>query len=148
MKHDKCILLVEDDPDDIELTRMAFEQNGILNELVVARDGREALDWLFGEGEFSERDGGPPAIVLLDLQIPKIDGIGVLRRIRQDERTRLLPVIVLTSSNEEQDIVASYELHANSFIRKPVDFQRFAEAVRHIRLYWLLLNEPPVTGKK
>ena len=148
MKHDKCILLVEDNPDDVELTRMAFEQNGIANELVVASDGKEALDWLFEEGEFSGRDGGPPAIVLLDLQIPRIDGISVLRRIRQDERTRLLPVIVLTSSNEEQDRVASYELHANSFIRKPVDFQRFAEAVQSIRLYWLLLNEPPVMEAK
>ena len=148
MKHDKCILLVEDNPDDVELTRMAFEQNGIANELVVASDGKEALDWLFEEGEFSGRGGGPPAIVLLDLQIPRIDGISVLRRIRQDERTRLLPVIVLTSSNEEQDRVASYELHANSFIRKPVDFQRFAEAVQSIRLYWLLLNEPPVMEAK
>ncbi len=144
MNEEKRILLIEDNPDDVELTAMAFAHNGIVNELVVARDGQEALDWLFREGDHAGRDPmRMPAIVLLDLRLPKVSGIEVLRRIREDPRTRLLPVIVLTSSNEERDLVASYELHANSFIRKPVDFERFAQAVRHVRLYWLLLNEPP-----
>ena len=144
MKEDPCILLVEDNPDDVELTAMAFEQNGIANSLIVMRDGREALDWLFGEGQYAGREPEVmPAIVLLDLQLPKVNGIEVLRRIRNEERTRLLPVIVLTSSREEQDILASYELHANSYIRKPVDFNQFSDAVKHIRLYWLLLNELP-----
>ena len=147
MNREECILLVEDNPDDVELTRMAFEQSGIVNELVVARDGQEALDWLFCEGDHAARDPAwMPTIVLLDLQLPKVGGIEVLRRIRDDRRTRLLPVVVLTSSSEEQDLVTSYELHANSYIRKPVDFQQFSEAVRHIRLYWLLLNEPPATN--
>ena len=145
MKQEKCILLVEDNPDDVELARMAFDQCKIANELVWARDGQEALDWLFREGEYADRDPAiEPAIILLDLQLPRVSGTDVLRRIREDPRTQLLPVIVLTSSREEQDLITSYKLHANSFVRKPVDFQQFSDAIREIRVYWLLLNESPV----
>ena len=144
---DKTILLVEDDPDDIELARMALEQNQIVNELVVARDGQEALDLLFGEGEFADRDTDfAPAVVLLDLKLPKLGGLDVLKRMRADSRTKLIPVVILTSSKEETDIAKSYELHANSYIRKPVDFEQFSKAVRDIGLYWLLLNESPSGG--
>lgn len=141
---DKMILLVEDSSDDIELTQMALRQQKIKNELVVVRDGQEALDWLFGEGKHAGRDTSEmPAVTLLDLRLPKIDGIEVLKKIRQDERTKLNPVVVLTSSKEDQDLVKSYAMGANSYIRKPVDFQQFSEAVRHLGLYWLLLNESP-----
>jgi two-component system, response regulator len=143
---DKIILLVEDSPDDVELTEMALKQQGIANDLVVARDGQEALDWLFGEGRYDGRDTlDRPTVILLDLRLPRIDGIEVLRRIRADERTRLLPVVVLTSSKEENDMVRSYELGANSYIQKPVDFEQFSKAVRELGLYWLLLNEFPGT---
>lgn len=139
----KPILLVEDNPDDELLTLRALKKNHIQNEVVVARDGPEALAWLFG----SEDAGGPepisPSIVLLDLKLPKIDGIEVLRRIRNDPRTRLVPVIILTSSREEQDLINGYQLGANSYIRKPVDFPEFIQAVRQLGLYWLLLNEAP-----
>ncbi len=137
----KPILLVEDNPDDEKLTLRALKKNNIQNQVVVARDGPQALAWLFG-GE--EAEGGPidPSVVLLDLKLPKIDGIEVLRQIRQDGKTRLTPVVILTSSREEQDLIAGYELGANSYIRKPVDFVQFSEAVRQLGLYWLILNEP------
>jgi two-component system response regulator len=141
---DKIILLVEDSADDVELTQMAFQQQNIMNKLVVARDGQEALDWLFGEGEHAGRDASEvPTVILLDLRLPKLDGIDVLKRIRQDERTKLLPVVIMTSSKEEQDVLKSYELGVNSYIRKPVDFEQFSEAVKNLGLYWLLLNEAP-----
>ena len=137
----KPILLVEDNPDDEELTILAFEQNNISNPITVARDGVEALDLLFGpDGRGGEVD---PAIILLDLNLPKIDGLEVLRRIRSDERTRYHPVVILTSSREHQDLVASYSNGCNSYVRKPVNFEQFAETVRQLGIYWLLLNETP-----
>ena len=140
----KTILLVEDNADDEELTIRALKKNNVTNNLVVARDGVEALDFLFGTGAYAGRDTGVlPGLVLLDLKLPKIDGLEVLRRIRADERTRRMPVTVLTSSKEEQDIIKSYDLGANSYIRKPVNFTQFTEAVRQLGLYWLMLNEVP-----
>lgn len=140
----RVILLVEDNPDDELLTLRALKKNNILNEVVVARDGVEALDFLFGTGKYAGRDTSVlPQLVLLDLKLPKVDGLNVLRRLRTDERTRLLPIVVLTSSKEEQDIVDSYSLGANSYIRKPVDFVQFTESVRQLGMYWLVLNEPP-----
>lgn len=138
----KIILLVEDNPDDEALTMRAFQKNNIANEVLIARDGAEALDILFGTGAYAGRDLSKRiAVILLDLKLPKIDGLEVLRKLRGDERTRLLPVVVLTSSKEEQDIVGSYSLGANSYIRKPVDFQQFITAVGQLGLYWLVLNE-------
>ena len=139
--NDKTILLVEDNPDDEALTLRALKKNNFLNEVTVARDGQEALDYFFGEGA-SERPA--PTLVLLDLKLPKVDGLEVLRRIRTDPRTRLQPIVILTSSKEEQDIITGYGLGANSYIRKPVDFAQFMEVVRQLGLYWLVLNEPPV----
>jgi two-component system response regulator len=140
----RSILLVEDNPDDVELTRLAFEQSGLRHPVTVAGDGAEALDYLFCEGRWAARDpGDPPVLVLLDLKLPRVDGLEVLRRMRQDARTRLLPVVVLTSSDEEQDLVESYALGANSYVRKPVDFTAFHEAARQLSLYWLVLNEAP-----
>lgn len=136
------ILLVEDTEDDIVLTRRALKKNNLTNPLVIARDGQEALDYLLGNGASRDPDD-LPAIVLLDLQLPKIDGLEVLRRLRAEPRTRLLPIIILTSSREEQDLVEGYTHGANSYIRKPVDFDQFSEAVRQLGLYWLVLNEPP-----
>lgn len=138
------ILLVEDNPDDVELTLRALKKNNISNEVMVARDGAEALELLFS----SDRPRAATlAVILLDLKLPKVDGLEVLRRIRTEGSTRLLPVVILTSSKEEQDIVESYSLGANSYIRKPVDFSQFTDAVRQLGLYWLLLNEaPPTTG--
>jgi two-component system response regulator len=138
------ILLVEDNPDDEALTLRALKKNNILNEVVVARDGSEALDYLFGTGIYSERDPTQiPHVVLLDLKLPKIEGLEVLRQLRADKRTKLLPVIILTSSNEEQDRFRGYDLGANSYVRKPVDFAQFIDAVRQLGLYWLVLNERP-----
>lgn len=144
---EKVILLVEDNPDDELLTRRALKKNNIGNEVVVARDGVEALDYLFGTGVHEGRDLSElPQVMLLDLKLPKIDGLGVLRRVRADERTRLLPVVILTSSREQQDLVDGYGCGANSYIRKPVDFAQFIEAVRQLGLYWLVLNETPQAG--
>lgn len=138
------ILLVEDNPGDVELTKRALKKGKICNDLVVAQDGQEALDFIFCTGKYADRDTSFfPAIILLDLKLPKIDGLEVLRRIRQNERTKFQPVIILTSSKEEEDVLRSYELGANSYIRKPVDFDRFVEAVKLLGCYWLLLNEPP-----
>jgi len=141
---EKIVLLVEDNADDEALTKRAFRKNNILNELVVCRNGVEALDWLFATGPHAGRDTQVrPAVILLDLNLPLLSGLEVLRRLRADERTRLLPVVVLTSSKEEQDLIESYRLGANSYVRKPVDFAEFVEATRHLGLYWLMLNEAP-----
>ncbi len=138
------ILLVEDNLDDEILTLRAFKQNHIQNDIIVARDGAEALDYLFGTGKYHGRDMAQrPQIVLLDLKLPKIDGLEVLRRLRADERTRLLPVVILTSSREDRDLIEGYSLGANSYVCKPVGFEAFVEAVRQLGLYWLLLNEQP-----
>jgi CheY-like chemotaxis protein len=140
----KVVLLVEDNPSDIGLTKRAFEKNRIQNKLVVAEDGQEALDYLFGAGAYAGRDTSEmPAVVLMDLKLPKVDGLEALRRIRAHDLTKRLPVVILTSSREDQDVAMSYDLGANSYIRKPVDFQQFAEAVRTLDLYWVVLNEPP-----
>lgn len=143
----KIILLVEDNPDDEFLTRRALKKNNIGNEVVVAHDGTEALDYLFGTGAHEGRDlSVMPQVILLDLKLPKVDGLEVLRRLRADERTSLLPVVILTSSKEQQDLVDGYGYGANSYIRKPVDFAQFVEAVRQLGLYWLVLNETPGQG--
>jgi two-component system response regulator len=140
----KFILVVEDNPDDEALTVRALKKSNIVNEVVVARDGVEALDYLFGEGAYAGRDTTEmPQVVLLDLKLPRLDGLGLLRRLRADARTKLLPVVILTSSNEEQDRISSYDLGANSYVRKPVDFKQFSEAARQLGLYWLVLNESP-----
>ena len=142
MSKDQVILLVEDHPDDEELTMRALAKNNIMNEVVVARDGVQALEYLFGTGAYAGRDMNVmPQIILLDLKLPKIDGLEVLRRLRADDRTKFLPVVILTSSKEEQDVMKSYQLGANSYVRKPVDFQEFTKAVQQLGLYWLILNE-------
>lgn len=139
---DKTILLVEDNPDDEALTLRALKRNNIKNSITVVRDGAEALDWLFGRGVHLGRDArAQPQVVLLDLKLPKLSGLEVLRAIREDPRTKRLPVVLLTSSKEDQDVAAGYDLGANSYVRKPVDFGEFAEAVRALGLYWLVLNE-------
>ena len=139
-----CVLLVEDNVDDAQLALAALRGNRIVNEVVLARDGEEARDYLFGLGSHAGRDASHcPQLVLLDLKLPKIDGLDVLRRIRADERTRLTPVVVLTSSDEEEDLIRSYRLGANSYVRKPIDFERFLEAIRQLTVYWLVLNEAP-----
>jgi CheY-like chemotaxis protein len=141
---DKIILIVEDNPDDEALTLRALKKNNIGNRLVVVRDGVEALDFLFCTGVYSNRDPRDlPQTILLDLKLPKVDGLEVLKRIRANERTSLLPVVILTSSKEEQDLLQSYKNGANSYVRKPVDFNQFVEAVRNLGLYWLVLNEVP-----
>jgi two-component system, response regulator len=141
---DKVILLVEDNPDDELLTLRALRKNKITTEVVVAHDGVEALDYLFGEGSYAGRDTSVmPQLILLDLKLPRIDGLEVLRRLRSDERTRLLPVVILTSSREQQDMLVGYGLGANSYIRKPVNFEQFVRAVEQLKRYWLILNEAP-----
>jgi two-component system response regulator len=146
MTRTQLILLVEDNPDDIELTVRAFARSKIANQLIVMQDGEEALEYLFASGRHTGRDAtGMPEVVLLDLKLPKVDGLEVLRRLRADDRTRRLPVVILTSSNEEQDVVRGYDLGANSFVRKPVDFAQFTAAAQQLGLYWLVLNEVPMT---
>ena len=140
----RSILLVEDNPDDVKLTLRAFKRNNMLNEIAVARDGVEALDFLFARGAYAGNADKPlPALIILDLKLPKLDGLGVLKAIRGDERTRLIPVVILTSSKEEQDLIRSYSLGVNSYLRKPVDFGEFVEAVRVLGIYWLIVNQPP-----
>ena len=145
----KSILLVEDNPDDVELTLRALQRNNITNGIVVANDGAEALDYLFGTGEYDGRDTRiMPVVIILDLKLPKVDGLEVLKRMRSDERTKFVPVVILTTSSEEQDLAQSYFNGANSYIRKPVDFGQFSEAVRQLKMYWVLLNEPPQLVKR
>ena len=140
----KVILLVEDNPDDEALTLRAFEKKRILNPIVVAHDGVEALEYLFATIAYAGRDiSNMPALILLDLKLPRLDGLQVLKRVREDERTRRIPVVVLTSSREDQDLIASYNLGANSYIRKPVEFDKFVEAAGLLGMYWLMWNEPP-----
>jgi len=142
--NDKVILLVEDNTDDETLTLRALKKNNISNQVIVARDGAEAIDYLFGTGQYSGRDANlTPQVVLLDLKLPKVDGLEVLRQLRANKSTKFLPVVILTSSNEEQDRLTGYSLGANSYVRKPVDFNQFIEAVRQLGLYWLILNELP-----
>jgi len=140
----KIILLVEDNPDDVQLTLRALKKSKIMNEVVVAQDGVDALEYLFGTGKYAGRDTKVlPQVVLLDLKLPRMDGHEVLQRIRNDERTKLLPVVILTTSSEDRDRIESYTVGANSYIRKPVDFNQFAEAINQLGLYWLVLNEAP-----
>jgi two-component system response regulator len=144
MSRNHIILLVEDRADDVELTLRAFEKANVANEIVVASDGEEAINYLFALGRHAGRDSKVmPRVVLMDLKLPKIDGLGVLRCIRADERTRRLPVVIMTSSKEERDVIQGYNLGANSFVRKPVDFVQFVEAAKLLGLYWLVINEPP-----
>jgi two-component system response regulator len=144
MIRSRIILLVEDNPNDVELTMRAFEKSDVSSEIVVVGDGEEAIDYLFATGRHAGRDPKVmPEVVLLDMKLPKIDGLGVLKRMRADERTRRLPVVILTTSKEEKDVTSCYNLGANSFVRKPVDFDQFIDAARHLGLYWLVMNEPP-----
>jgi two-component system response regulator len=145
----KTILLVEDNPDDVALTLRALKQSRIANEVAVAEDGEKALDYLFATGPYAGRDTSTqPTVILLDLKLPKIDGLDVLRRLRADERTKLLPVVILTSSKEERDLINGYSVGANAYIRKPVDFVQFSEAIQQLGLFWLVLNEPPPARRK
>ncbi|MBV8037694.1 response regulator [Roseateles sp.] len=140
----KVILLVEDNPDDVALTVRAFKRSHLMNPLAVVRDGVEALDFLFARGAYADRAGASlPTLVILDLKLPRLDGLGVLKALRADPRTALLPAVILTSSKEEQDVVAGYKLGANSYVRKPVDFTEFVEAVKVLGIYWLALNQQP-----
>ncbi|NJM46242.1 MAG: response regulator [Alkalinema sp. RU_4_3] len=141
---EKVILLVEDNPDDEALAIRALKRHHVGNEIVVAHDGVEALEYLFGTGRYAGRDVSlKPSVILLDLKLPRVDGLEVLRRLREDDRTKLLPVVILTTSSEEQDLLNSYSLGCNSYIRKPVDFIQFSEAIRQLGMYWLLMNQPP-----
>jgi two-component system response regulator len=141
---ERYILLVEDNPDDEELTLLSLRKNNLAHDIVVVRDGVEAIDFLFGNGQYASRDVAQvPTVILLDLKLPKLDGLGVLKRLRADPRTRTLPVVVLTSSSQDADVIASYNLGANSYVRKPVEFGAFVEAVSSLGLYWVLLNRPP-----
>ncbi|MEB3244771.1 MAG: response regulator [Vampirovibrionales bacterium] len=145
MPQTKVILLVEDNPDDERLTLMGFRENRILNEIVVARDGVEAINYLEGKGDYADRLGGAtsPQLIVLDLKLPKVDGIEVLKHIRQSEHNQYTPVVILTSSTEERDIVESYQLGVNAYVQKPIDFMDFTEAVKHLGMFWLLLNQAP-----
>ena len=144
MQNQKTILLVEDSPDDVKLTLRGFQRNNIANPIDVARDGIEALDYLFALGAHSDRAGQPlPTLILLDLKLPRLDGLGVLQAIRADARTRLIPVVILTSSREQEDMISGYSLGANSYVRKPVDFAEFMEAARVLGIFWLMMNQPP-----
>jgi two-component system, response regulator len=146
---EKIILLVEDNPDDVALTLRAFEKSRIKNRIIIAEDGVEALDYIFRRGKYEKRELKElPAVILLDLKLPKLDGFEVLKAIRENELTKFLPVVILTSSKEEQDIIRGYKNGANSYIRKPVDFDKFFDAVQTLGLYWLILNEPPITNGK
>jgi two-component system, response regulator len=147
-ENQKVILLVEDNPSDVDLTRRALDRHNLLNRLIVAEDGQEALDYLFGSDSRPgcAETGEWPAVILLDLKLPRVDGLEVLRRIKSKEKTRRIPVIILTTSKEESDVAMSYDGGANSYVRKPVDFAQFSEAVRQLGLYWLLLNEHPPKG--
>ena len=141
---ERYILLVEDNPDDEELTLLSLRKNNLAHDIVVVRDGVEAIEFLFGNGQYAHRDvAHVPTVILLDLKLPKLDGLGVLKRLRAEERTRTLPVVVLTSSSQDADVIASYNLGANSYVRKPVEFGAFVEAVSSLGLYWVLLNRPP-----
>ena len=145
---EKIILLVEDNPDDVELTLRAFNKNHISNKMIIANNGVEALDYLFGKGMYAGREiKDLPVLIMLDLNLPKINGLEVLKAIRQNEITKILPVVILTSSNQEKDVIACYKLGANSYIHKPVDFNEFSEVVKLLGLYWLLRNEPPPLAK-
>jgi CheY-like chemotaxis protein len=137
------ILMVEDDPKDVELTMSALEDYNLFNELVVARDGQEALDYLYSQGQFSARPRENPAVILLDLKLPKVDGLEVLNRIKSDDRLKMIPVVVLTSSREERDMVRSYQLGVNAYVVKPVDFHEFVNAVRELGVFWAVINQPP-----
>ena len=144
----RSILLAEDNPKDVELTLAALAEHNLANEVVVARDGEEALDYLYRRGRWEGREGGNPAVVLLDLKMPKVDGLEVLRRIKSDDSLKAVPVVMLTSSREEKDLVESYRLGANAYVVKPVAFDRFLDAVRHIGVFWALLNEPAPEGAR
>ena len=142
---ERRILLVEDRQDDIDLTLRSLKENKITNKVDVARDGAEALDYIFATGAYSDRNiEDLPSVVLLDIKLPKVDGMEVLRRIREDKRTKTLPVVILTSSKEEKDLINGYAIGCNSYVRKPVEFEEFSKAIRDLGLYWLLLNEPPL----
>jgi len=142
------ILIVEDDPRDVELTLNALEEYNLVNEVVVTRDGAEALDYLYRRGEFSSRAGENPAVMLLDLKLPKIDGLEVLQQIRSDEHLKMIPVVVLTSSHEERDMIRSYQLGVNAYVVKPVDFHEFVNAVKELGVFWAVINEPPPGSMK
>ncbi len=137
------ILMVEDDPKDVELSLTALEDYNLANEVIVTRDGAEALDYLYCRGEYETRPGGNPAVMLLDLKLPKVDGLEVLRQIKSDEKLRMIPVVVLTSSKEEKDMVASYRLGVNAYVVKPVDFHEFVNAIKELGVFWAVINEPP-----
>ena len=141
---DKYLLLIEDNEDDIELTRMALEKYNIVNNIVIKRDGEEAINFLFGDDDSGRKQRGNPSLILLDLNMPKIDGFEVLSKLRSTESTKYLPVSILTSSKQEEDIIRGYKTGANSYIRKPVNFNEFLEAVKQLGMYWLILNEPPI----
>src|SRR6202163_4572262 len=142
------ILMVEDDPKDVELSLTALEEYNLANEVVVARDGEQALDYLYCRGQFKMRSGDNPAVMLLDLKLPKVDGLEVLKQIKSDERLKLIPVVVLTSSKEEKDMVASYKLGVNAYVVKPVDFHEFVNAIRELGVFWAVINEPPPGSMK
>ncbi len=143
MKEVKRVLLVEDDPNDVELTMNGLAEYNLANEVVVARDGEEALDYLYHRGKFAGMENGNPAVVLLDLKLPKVDGLEVLRRMKADENLKIVPVVILTSSREDRDMIEGYKLGTNAYVVKPVDFHQFVDAVRHIGVFWSIINEPP-----